>query len=120
MVHGRVPGSAAVQPIVPPADLPELRPVWVPDPDDVEPQGLILWRSGAEVLAYENRCPHAGRRLDFAPGRFLLRNGELVCPAHGAVFRISDGACLGGPCRGESLRTRPVRRQALGSDQSER
>lgn len=97
-----------VKPFARPEELPEETPVWVPDPEGEEPHGYILWRSGGKVIAYANRCPHAGRRLDFAPGRFLVRAGILVCPAHGASFRMADGACLGGPCRGEGLRTRPL------------
>lgn len=53
--------------------------------------------------AWRNCCPHQGRRLDFAPGRFLLDQGRLVCAAHGATFRLDDGLCVGGPCRGEHL-----------------
>ncbi len=65
---------------------------------------VILLRRGDRVHAYLNVCPHAGRRLDYAPGRFLLRNGVLICAAHGASFNDSDGLCIDGPCRGEHLR----------------
>ncbi|MCB1602569.1 MAG: Rieske 2Fe-2S domain-containing protein, partial [Xanthomonadales bacterium] len=57
-----------------------------------------------QVHAYLNVCPHAGRPLNWAPGRFLYAHGQLVCAAHGAAFRPEDGYCIGGPCRGESLR----------------
>jgi nitrite reductase/ring-hydroxylating ferredoxin subunit len=69
---------------------------------------LILVRTGGRVAAYHNECPHAGRRLDWAPGRFLIENGTLICAAHGAVFALESGACLGGPCRGSGLRSVPV------------
>ena len=59
---------------------------------------LIVLREGERIFAYHNECPHAGRRLDYAPGRFLVSEGRLVCAAHGATFRVADGACLGGPC----------------------
>ncbi|MGN6521212.1 MAG: Rieske (2Fe-2S) protein [Dokdonella sp.] len=59
---------------------------------------LIVLRRGERAYAYHNECPHAGRRLDYAPGRFLVSDGRLVCAAHGATFRVVDGACLGGPC----------------------
>lgn len=68
-----------------------------------EPQSLILTRAGEDVAAFLNICPHAGRRLDWAPGRFLFEQGELICAAHGARFRPSTGLCVGGPCRGASL-----------------
>ena len=34
---------------------------------------LILLRQGGQVFAYHNECPHAGRRLDWAPGRPVVR-----------------------------------------------
>lgn len=61
--------------------------------------GLILLREGEQVFAYHNECPHAGRPLDYAPGRFLVKESRLVCAAHGATFAVTSGACLGGPCR---------------------
>jgi nitrite reductase/ring-hydroxylating ferredoxin subunit len=60
---------------------------------------LIVLRQGARAFAYHNECPHAGRNLDYAPGRFLVRDGRLICAAHGATFAVDSGACLGGPCR---------------------
>ncbi|MDE2084762.1 MAG: Rieske 2Fe-2S domain-containing protein [Xanthomonadaceae bacterium] len=66
---------------------------------------LILVRVGDAVAAYHNECPHAGRRLDYAPGKFLIDNGTLICAAHGAVFGLESGHCLGGPCRGAGLRS---------------
>ena len=56
------------------------------------------------LRAWLNACPHEGRRLDYAPGKFLIDQQNLVCAAHGASFRLADGFCIGGPCRGESLR----------------
>lgn len=67
-------------------------------------ENLIVLRRGDQVRAWLNICPHAGRRLDWAPGRFLLDKGLLVCATHGASFRTDDGACVGGPCRGDRLR----------------
>jgi len=70
---------------------------------DAEP--LILYRDGDTVRAWLNICPHAGRRLDWAPGQFLKsREGLLVCAVHGASFDLANGGCVAGPCRGESLR----------------
>ncbi len=67
-------------------------------------QALILHREGARVSAWLNVCPHAGRRLDWAPGQFLRdREGRLVCAVHGARFDLAGGACVAGPCRGQSL-----------------
>lgn len=60
---------------------------------------LILLRQGDRVYAYHNECPHAGRRLDWAPGRFLVKDGAVICAAHGATFDVVSGAALAGPCR---------------------
>ncbi|NDK38290.1 Rieske (2Fe-2S) protein [Pseudoxanthomonas gei] len=68
-------------------------------------ESLILHRSGSNVHAWLNVCPHAGRRLDWAPGKFLKsKEGHLVCAAHGASFELAGGTCIAGPCRGDSLR----------------
>ena len=72
-------------------------------------ESVIVLRRDDAVHAYLNVCPHAGRRLDWAPGKFLLKDGLLVCAAHGASFQDSDGLCVGGPCRGEHLRAVGVR-----------
>jgi nitrite reductase/ring-hydroxylating ferredoxin subunit len=73
---------------------------------DGDAESLILHRDAAgAVRAWLNVCPHAGRRLDWAPGRFLrAKDGLLVCAVHGASFDLRNGACVAGPCRGESLR----------------
>ena len=68
-------------------------------------ESLVLHRDGDVVRAWLNVCPHAGRRLDWAPGRFLKsKSGELVCAVHGATFELQGGVCVAGPCRGDSLR----------------
>ena len=72
-------------------------------------ESLILLRRGEQVNGYLNICPHAGNRLDYAPGKFLLKNASLICAVHGAVFNQADGLCTGGPCRGQSLRGVPLR-----------
>lgn len=64
---------------------------------DGEPLNLVLLRRGEQVYAYHNVCSHAGRRLDYAPGQFLVREDRLICAAHGAVFDVCSGICQGGP-----------------------
>lgn len=63
----------------------------------------LLLREGETLKAWHNACPHAGRRLDYAPGRFLMAGGKLVCAAHGAQFELADGRCVDGPGRGGGL-----------------
>jgi nitrite reductase/ring-hydroxylating ferredoxin subunit len=72
-------------------------------------ESVIVERRGDAVRAWLNVCPHAGRRLDYAPGRFLLKDELLICAVHGASFNRQDGVCVAGPCRGEHLRALPVR-----------
>ena len=72
-------------------------------------ESVILLRQGEQVRGYLNICPHAGNRLDYAPGKFLLKNDTLICAVHGAVFNQGDGLCTGGPCRGQHLRSVAVR-----------
>jgi len=68
-------------------------------------ESLIVHRDGDRVRVWLNICPHAGRRLDWAPGKFLIsKAGHLVCAAHGASFSLGEGVCVEGPCRGEALR----------------
>ena len=71
---------------------------------DGDAESLILHRDGESVRGWFNVCPHAGRRLDWAPGKFLRSGGLLVCAAHGASFELVGGECVAGPCRGQALR----------------
>ncbi len=68
-----------------------------------EPCPLIVLRQGAEVFVYRDECPHTGRRLEWAPGRFLVEGNQLVCAAHGACFYVDSGRCFAGPARGDAL-----------------
>jgi nitrite reductase/ring-hydroxylating ferredoxin subunit len=70
---------------------------------ELQSESLVVLRYGQDVHAYLNVCPHAGRALNWAPGKFLLSHGQLVCAAHGAAFKPESGECFGGPCRGQSL-----------------
>lgn len=55
--------------------------------------------------AYENRCPHQGIELDWAPGQFFDdEKAFLICSTHGARFKPDTGECVSGPCVGQSLK----------------
>lgn len=73
------------------------------------PVSVLLTRLGDRVQAFHNECPHAGRRLDWAPNRFLMEHGHVICASHGAAFTLDTGLCVGGPCRGQSLHPFPVK-----------
>ena len=65
---------------------------------------VMLTRIRGDVRAFHNECPHAARRLDWAPGRFLVEGDTVVCAAHGAQFLLDSGRCVGGPCSGAGLK----------------
>ena len=96
-------------PLVTLTALPEGEVVAVDAVVDGDAESVMLLRQGDAVRAWLNVCPHAGRRLDWAPGRFLrTKDGGLVCAVHGATFELVGGVCVGGPCRGDALRAVPV------------
>lgn len=75
-----------------------------------EPAEIFVVRTGDAVNAYINSCPHIGTPLEFRPDQFLTRDrSEILCSTHGARFEISSGACIAGPCRGQSLQRVPVK-----------
>lgn len=89
---------------------PDAKAVEVEGPVDGIESSIILCKAGDGYAAYLNVCPHAGRRLDWAPGQFLVTPQEiLVCAAHGASFEMAQGECVAGPCRGENLLSVPIR-----------
>lgn len=71
---------------------------------DGETLPAFVLRLGGEVVAYRNRCPHTGATLNWMPDDFLSLEREFIqCAIHGALFRLNDGLCVHGPCRGQSL-----------------
>ena len=71
-------------------------------------RGLVV-RRGAEVHAFVNHCPHEGHPLNLRPHDFLTPDRRLVlCLSHGALFEMTTGLCVAGPCAGRSLRRVPV------------
>jgi nitrite reductase/ring-hydroxylating ferredoxin subunit len=71
-------------------------------------RGFVL-RTGAQLRAYVNRCPHAGHPLNLLPDRFFTPDGALIlCSSHGALFEKLTGYCVAGPCAGWSLTPVPL------------
>jgi nitrite reductase/ring-hydroxylating ferredoxin subunit len=67
-------------------------------------RGFVV-RQGNEVHAYQNFCVHVGHPLNWKPDSFLTKNRDaIICASHGAVYEIGSGRCMGGPCKGRSLR----------------
>ncbi len=70
--------------------------------------GFVV-RRGMRVWGYVDRCPHAGLPLAQTLDHYLAPDDTLIaCAWHGALFRIEDGACVGGPCAGQRLAAWPV------------
>ncbi|RME32579.1 MAG: Rieske (2Fe-2S) protein [Gammaproteobacteria bacterium] len=73
-------------------------------PDETGRYRLLVVRRGDGLYAYLNACPHTGAPLEWRAHDFLDHEGRHIqCGLHGALFRIEDGLCLAGPCRGQSL-----------------
>ena len=69
----------------------------------------FLVRQGDSVAGYVDSCPHNGWPLAILDDRYLTREGDrIICAAHGAMFRLSDGLCVAGPCADQHLRSWPV------------
>ncbi|WP_049971236.1 Rieske (2Fe-2S) protein [Haladaptatus cibarius] len=58
----------------------------------------VLVTQNDDVLAWKNYCQHwTDVRLDKGNGA-TMRDGELVCGKHGALFEADSGVCSYGPC----------------------
>lgn len=57
---------------------------------DLQGRAVFVCRSGGQLFAVDNRCTHAGSRLD--GGR--LKDGVVTCPLHGAKFDLASGQCV--------------------------
>lgn len=65
---------------------------------------LFIVRQDGQVYGYHNQCPHLGVELQWQADQFLTSEAShIICSTHGALFEISNGQCIYGPCAGESL-----------------
>ena len=70
----------------------------------IEERKLFAIRQDNQLFAYWNSCPHMGIPLNWMPEKFLDLDGVfLQCSSHGALFKVDDGECVGGPCVGDHL-----------------
>jgi len=74
------------------------------DPNSHGRDMLFVVRRGG-FHAYRNACPHwEGTSLPWRKDAYLNADASRIeCSAHGAQFDIASGACLQGPCVGQSL-----------------
>ena len=71
---------------------------------DLENYYMFVVKKEDQIHLYWNRCPHLGTPLEWQEDKFLDADGALIqCSTHGALFRIEDGHCLVGPCKGKNL-----------------
>ena len=70
----------------------------------IEERKLFAIRQDNQLYAYWNSCPHMGIPLNWMPEKFLDLDGVfLQSSSHGALFKVDDGECVGGPCVGDHL-----------------
>jgi nitrite reductase/ring-hydroxylating ferredoxin subunit len=70
--------------------------------------GFVV-RQGQTVRGYIDTCPHQSLPLAKKLDDYLTPDQKLIaCSWHGALFRIEDGVCVGGPCAGQRLREWPM------------
>ena len=70
--------------------------------------GFVV-RQGEAVHGYVDRCAHMALPLAQQLDDYLTPDGSLIaCSWHGALYRIEDGLCVGGPCVGARLQLWPV------------
>ena len=73
-------------------------------------EALVVLDLLGHPRAYLNRCEHIPIPLDGGSREFFDPEGEhLRCGTHGALYRLSDGLCVAGPCTGDSLAELPLR-----------
>lgn len=75
----------------------------VRDLDDDEEREAIVHRRDDGVVAWRNYCQHLTHiKIDKGSGA-PMRDDELVCANHGAMFESDTGQCTYGPCEGAYL-----------------
>ena len=64
---------------------------------------LLIVVTGKLIRVYLNHCPHQGKQLYLGGEAFDPTLEQLKCQAHGAIFELTSGQCVSGPCLGDSL-----------------
>ncbi|NUF30653.1 Rieske (2Fe-2S) protein [Acinetobacter oleivorans] len=77
-------------------------------PED-ESKSIVVIKGQNSFYAYENVCPHFSVQLDYKDGVFsTYKNKLIMCAHHSAMFDITTGECVDGPCKGHYLKAVPV------------
>ncbi len=65
---------------------------------------LVITKTGDNVFAYENKCPHLWVSLNSAAKELNSSCKQYIqCSSHFAQFKKETGYCIYGPCKGLSL-----------------
>jgi nitrite reductase/ring-hydroxylating ferredoxin subunit len=64
---------------------------------DLDGVTVLLYRTGERLFAIGNRCTHQGAPLDKGRVRVGGSEATVTCPAHGSVFRLTDGVVVRAP-----------------------
>lgn len=89
--------------IAPVSDVPRDGSLLITVRDGFDREEAILLRLADGVVALRNYCPHwTDVRLDSGSGA-TVRDGEVVCEKHGAIFETATGDCTHGPCEGATI-----------------
>lgn len=73
-------------------------------------EAVVVVADDGRPRVYLNECKHIPIPLDAGTAQLLDdESGMLFCGTHGALYRLEDGYCTAGPCRGEILDTLPFR-----------
>ena len=85
------------------SDLPPGRAIAV----DVAGRRLALFNVGGTYYALDDTCPHSGGPLSEGDVERDPEGDQIVCPWHGAVFRLDDGSVCCPPAE-EGVNSYPV------------
>ena len=78
-------------------------------------EAVVVLAADGLPRVYLNECKHIPIPLDAGTQELLDEDtGMLFCGTHGALYRLEDGHCVAGPCRGEALDALPFRVDAEG------
>ncbi|MBR7887384.1 Rieske (2Fe-2S) protein [Marinomonas sp. A79] len=76
---------------------------------EAEKYSFLVTKQQGRIFAYENLCPHQNKPLNWSTDSVIDDEGDyLKCHHHGALFSITDGTCITGPCQGRHLRKATV------------
>lgn len=79
------------------------------------PLSVMMVKTPVGCFAFLNSCPHTGAPLNWLPNQFLSEDGQYIqCSTHFALFERETGACIAGPCHGQSLTAVTLREDAQG------